>query len=112
MRKVRFFLIAALAVFDVDEAVGQFYLAPNVGFKSYGLKGATTVAVGGRIIPLGIFDGGKTSFNVAVGVGFPILKIPSGIYRMDMRDMPWRSTYIHHIMRGASICVYLLLLFW
>jgi hypothetical protein len=92
MRKVRLVLIAALAIFVADEASAQFYLAPNVGFKSYGLKGATTVAVGGQITPLGIFDGGKTGFNVGVGVGFPILKIPCGIYQLDMQlDVAYAS---------------------
>jgi hypothetical protein len=84
MRKASLFLVAAMTLLVAGTATAQIYLTPNVGFKSYGLKGATTIAAGGQIRQMGIFDAGKTSINFGVGIGYPLLKIPSGIYRLDM----------------------------
>jgi opacity protein-like surface antigen len=86
-------LFTAVATLLVSEgAQAQISLAPYVGFKSYGLKGATTSAAGGQIQQLGIFDGGKTSFTFGVGIGHRLLKVPGGIYELDMQlDVSYAS---------------------
>lgn len=92
MRKATILLVAAVTLFVCESAVAQIYVAPYIGFKSFGLKGATTIAAGGQIQQLGIFDGGKTSFNVGAAVGYQFFKVPSGIYQLDMQvDVSYAS---------------------
>jgi len=78
--------IAALVVFCaaalVTNAAAQFYVAPNIGFKSYGLNGATTSNVNGSITQLGVFDAGKSAFHFGAGVGYTV--IPAGLYNLDV----------------------------
>jgi hypothetical protein len=85
MRYTRLLVIAALALFVSSGVFAQISLAPFVGFKSYGLKGAGTVAVGGQIQQLGVSDAGKTSFVFGAGIGRTMFKLPGGAYQLDMK---------------------------
>ena len=85
MKKGILFVIVCAALLLSERATAQFYLEGNIGFKSFGLKGATTAAAGGRIQQLGIFDAGKTGFTFGAGAGYGLFKIPSGIYQLDMQ---------------------------
>jgi hypothetical protein len=92
MRYTTLLLVAVTALLVSEEALAQFSLAPYIGFKSYGLKGATTSAAGGQIQQLGIFDAGKTSFTFGAGLGRRLLKVPGGMYELDMQlDVSYAS---------------------
>lgn len=83
MRPGRFaaIVVCLLAVW-VTTATAQFYVAPNIGFKSFGLNGATTSNVGGTINQLGVYDAGKSAFHFGAGVGYTVL--PAGLYNLDV----------------------------
>ena len=75
-------IVVCFSTMWVATATAQFYVAPNIGFKSFGLNGATTSNVGGTINQLGVFDAGKSSFHFGAGVGYTVL--PAGVYNLDV----------------------------
>lgn len=82
MKPVRFSaIVVGFIVLLVSTVSAQFYVAPNLGLRSYGFKGAATSNTGGTIQQLGIFDGGKASFYFGAGVGYTVLQ--AGIYNLD-----------------------------
>ena len=83
MRLGRFaVIVVCFSIVWVTSATAQFYVAPNIGFQSFGLNGATTSNVGGTINQLGVFDAGKSAFHFGAGVGYTLL--PAGVYNLDV----------------------------
>ena len=59
-------------VSGLTSASAQIYLSPQIGFKVYGLSGATTENAGGQVSQAGISNGGGTVFNVGAGLGYEL----------------------------------------
>ncbi len=83
--------ITALAV-SFSNVHAQYYVSPQIGFKVYGLSGATTVNSRGNVSQGGLSDAGGTAFNVGAGFGYE-LKFPAApIYRLDLEgNISWSS---------------------
>ncbi len=89
MRK--FVFTALLLCLGVSSAMAQLYVSPQIGFKVYGMSGATTANIGGQVSQMGISDAGGTAFNVGVGLGYD-LKFPTPIYRLDLEgNLSWSA---------------------
>ena len=83
MRYTRVLFVAVATLMVSGISMAQISLSPYIGFKSFGLNGATTANAGGRITQLGVADAGKTGFNVGAGIGSRLLKVPGGVYELD-----------------------------
>jgi len=58
-------------------AYGQFYIGPQVGFKSSGLEGVVQGRSGPQTETFGVWDAGITGFNLGITSGYQVLP-PSG----------------------------------
>ena len=98
-------IVIGMMMFWIATTTAQIYVSPNIGLKSYGLKGAATSNVGGTINQLGIFDGGKSAFHFGANVGYNVFQV--GVYNLDAElDLGFSSVGLteqgYNSARGAG----------
>jgi opacity protein-like surface antigen len=77
------FLAAFLLAFAASSVHAQFYLSPNLGFKSYGLQGIGVLTEDGDSERSDReLDAGQTSFDFGTGLGVEIVHTP--YYNFDL----------------------------
>jgi len=91
--KKRFLLIGTVMALAVtfSNVSAQYYVSPQIGFKLYGLNGATTINEAGQLSSGKTTDAGGAAFTVGAGLGYE-LRFPTPIYRLDLEaNLSWSA---------------------
>ncbi len=75
-----------ILVFCTNIVQAQFYVGPYVGFKSFGLKGASYISVNGQNSATTNTDASKTAFNFGLSAGVQVFpnNFAGGWYKLDV----------------------------
>jgi len=87
MRNIyRFLALASLLLMIVSVGSAQIYAGANLGFRSFGLKGAIKISQNGAVQVGNVVDAGKTGFTFGIEGGYQIFPedFAGGWYKLDL----------------------------